>query len=84
MSNQTATQFHTWVPEPLVRGTFSILLSCLFTLVLCVWTAVHLNIPAYKKETEQKWRKMKWLVIALFAPEMVSVYIRKSIFDIFV
>jgi len=72
MSNSTGAQFHTWKPEPLTRGTFSILSSCLTTMFLCVWTAVHLNVPEYKKESQQFWRKVKWLVIALFAPEVVS------------
>ena len=33
-----------WHSEPNVRGTFSILVSCIVTLSLCVWTALHLNI----------------------------------------
>ena len=36
-----------WVPDPDNRGTWSLLYSCVFTLVLCVWTAIHLNIPSY-------------------------------------
>ncbi|KAF2866660.1 hypothetical protein BDV95DRAFT_504241 [Massariosphaeria phaeospora] len=73
MANTTNTQFHSWKPEPLVRGTFSILSSCLITMTLCVWTAVHLNLPTHKKESEQTWRKIKWLITALLAPEMVAL-----------
>ncbi|TIA22046.1 hypothetical protein D6C81_03552 [Aureobasidium pullulans] len=41
-SNQTAA----WHPEPRERGTFSILSSCVTTLVLCVWTAaLSFRIP---------------------------------------
>ncbi|KAF2669465.1 hypothetical protein BT63DRAFT_261688 [Microthyrium microscopicum] len=39
---------------------------------LCVWTSVHLNLPEHNKAYQQKWRKVKWLVIALFAPEVVA------------
>lgn len=28
------------------RGTWSLLYSCIFTLALCVYSAIHLNIPA--------------------------------------
>ncbi|THY35378.1 hypothetical protein D6D01_01340 [Aureobasidium pullulans] len=66
--NQTAA----WHPEPRERGTFSILSSCLTTLVLCVWTAVHLNIPKTGKEHLQKYRKAGWLVLGLLAPELVA------------
>ena len=80
MSN--GTQYHTWKPEPLVRGTFSILSSSLLTMILCVWTAVHLNIPAHETDevkaqtwriAPQTWRKLGWMLIAIFAPEYVSL-----------
>jgi len=67
-----------WHPEPTFRGTFSILSSCLITMALCVWTAVHLNIPAHREKaaigfiTPQFIRKIKWLFIGLLAPEFVS------------
>ncbi|KAF1960307.1 hypothetical protein CC80DRAFT_359412, partial [Byssothecium circinans] len=64
-----------WHPEPTFRGTYSILSSCLITMSLCLWTAIHLNIPEHRKTwwiTPQHWRKAKWLLIGLFAPEVVS------------
>jgi hypothetical protein len=42
---------------------------------LCVWTAVHLNLPEQKKEWVQKWRRLGWLLSALLpevAPEVVA------------
>ncbi|XTI92464.1 hypothetical protein V2W45_1423806 [Cenococcum geophilum] len=35
---------HTWVAGPQTRGTLELLFSCVITLVLCVWTTVHVNI----------------------------------------
>jgi hypothetical protein len=64
--------YHTWKCAPLVRGTFSILSMSLLTMVLCVRTAVHLNIPEQGKTTAQWWRKLGWLLIALLAPEWVT------------
>lgn len=68
MSNRTMA----WVPEPTIRGTWGILSSCIITISLCVWTAVHLNIPEHQKTKRQLWRKIKWLVLGLLAPEMVA------------
>lgn len=34
-----------WQDEPSKRGTGSILSTCLITTSLCIWTAVHLNVP---------------------------------------
>lgn len=67
-----------WTPEPTKRGTFSVLSSCILTTLLCVWTAVHLNIPEYEDldrpwyKKRQLWLKIRWLLIALLAPEMVA------------
>jgi hypothetical protein len=66
------SQYHSWKPELLVRGTFSILSSSLLTMILCIWTAVHLNIPEHDKANAQIWRKLRWMTIALFAPEWVN------------
>lgn len=61
----------TWRLEPDGRGTWSILSGCLITLTLCIWTALHLNIPEHGKLGKQLWRKTKWLIVGLIAPEMV-------------
>lgn len=70
--NVTNHQGSAWVSEPNVRGTWSILSSCIITISLCVWTAVHLNIPEHQRTRGQLWRKMKWLILGLVAPEMVA------------
>lgn len=74
-SNKTALQTEyaqPWVPDPGTRGTWSLLYSCLFTLGLCVWSAIHLNIPPRGElPVKQFLRKTKWVFIAIFAPELV-------------
>ncbi|KAK4940505.1 hypothetical protein LTR10_019379 [Elasticomyces elasticus] len=61
-----------WVPDPNGRGTWQILYSCVFTLFICVYSAIHINIPARgEPKNAQFWRKVKWAFIAIFAPEVV-------------
>ena len=61
-----------WASAPGVRGTSQILWSCTLTLVACVYTALHLNVPPSNEGQWQfLWRKTKWVAIALFAPEIV-------------
>lgn len=61
-----------WVANPSGRGTWSLLYSCVFTLVLCVWTSIHLNVPPQDDTPLKSWRrKIKWVGCALFAPEIV-------------
>jgi hypothetical protein len=69
--NATVLPDSAWHSEPTHRGTFSILSSCLITMALCIWTAVHLNLPKHKKESRQVYRKIIWLALGLFAPEVV-------------
>lgn len=55
-----------------MRGTSSILYSCILTLFACVYTALHLNLP---KRGAGFWglvrEKCIWVFISLIAPELV-------------
>lgn len=59
-----------WVSSPNVRGSMDILRSCILTLVACIYTALHLDVP--RKTTWQYllMRKTKYVLLTLFAPEM--------------
>jgi hypothetical protein len=61
-----------WMPSAKVRGTSDILYSCLLTISLSVYSAVHLNVPP--RGTGRRWQylqKAKWTMIGIFAPEVV-------------
>lgn len=61
-----------WQPNASTRGTADVLSTCLITLGLCLWSALHLNIPQHGKSSRQKWYKCGWLVLGLLAPEMLA------------
>lgn len=64
-----------WVSDPDGRGTFTILFSCVLTLSLCVYTAIHLNVRRYRQSELQSWLETtKWVIFGVLAPELV-VYI---------
>ncbi|KAL2072183.1 hypothetical protein VTL71DRAFT_11526 [Oculimacula yallundae] len=70
--NSSANHTVHWQPEPTTRGTFGILSTCLITISLCIWTSLHLNVPgSNEKSSRQLWRKGKWLIGGLLAPEFV-------------
>ncbi|KAJ8111286.1 hypothetical protein OPT61_g6084 [Boeremia exigua] len=64
-----------WKPAPGERGTFGILSTCILTLLLCVYTSLHPNIPVNKIT---RWYQKPWalktfgVVVGLFAPELVA------------
>ena len=66
-----------WTEEPATRGTAGILFSCIVSLGLCIWTAVHLNVePIESSETRITFvtrvaGKITWAITALIAPELV-------------
>lgn len=60
-----------WVNSPNVRGTMDILQSCLLTLVACIYTALHLNVPEKTAWYQILWSKTQWVALTLFAPEIV-------------
>nr|WNZ75644.1 hypothetical protein [Trichoderma harzianum] len=61
-----------YVPDPDGRGTLSLLFSCLLTLSLCVWSAIHLDLPPHgETDIEYAYRYLKWSVLGIFGPELV-------------
>ena len=65
------TEIVHWRSSPNTRSTLDILITCIITLLLCVWTAVHLNISQPASVWRPRLRKFGWLVLALLAPEIV-------------
>lgn len=63
-----------WYDEPSYRGTFSLLWSCISTLVLCVLSAVHLDVPPVDQTWIHKYaNRIKWVAVGIFAPEWLSL-----------
>ncbi|KAF2036768.1 hypothetical protein EK21DRAFT_51457 [Setomelanomma holmii] len=61
-----------FVQEDNTRDTISLLLSCFATLGLCVYSAVHLNIPRKSEGFYRTLlRELFWCIIGLFAPELI-------------
>jgi len=58
--------------EPDGRGTFGILKSCIITLLLCVYTVLHVNVQPEKATLfDRFWTKAKWVLVGTLAPELV-------------
>src|SRR5258705_221278 len=64
---------------PLRRTKFNIILSCLFTLLICSWTSVHPNIPARNGWFAQtnRLKVMLWMIVA---PELVLAWAVRQLF----
>ncbi|MCJ1457067.1 hypothetical protein MMC28_007433 [Mycoblastus sanguinarius] len=61
-----------WVSSPNGRGTYDIVWNSLFTIFLCTWTSLHLNVPSHEEKYLQRWfRKLRWMAQATMAPEFV-------------
>jgi len=61
-----------WQSEPRGRGTWGILNSCVITLIFCVYTSVHLNVPPYRATKAHKYAtKALWTLAGILAPELV-------------
>jgi hypothetical protein len=64
-----------WASQPNNRGTVDILWSCLFTVFLCTWVMLCLNLPS---PHESYWstflRKLRWMVLAIMGPEFVLTF----------
>lgn len=61
-----------WYSAPNFRGTWDLIVSCVLTLVICVWSALHLNVPAETSRLrDRNIRRLRWILLGIFAPEVV-------------
>ncbi|KAI1395782.1 hypothetical protein F4819DRAFT_500756 [Hypoxylon fuscum] len=66
------TQLVDFVQDPNGRGTATLVLSCLLTLILCVWSALHLNVPMRHQSRKAGFRLcIRWILAGVYAPELV-------------
>jgi hypothetical protein len=70
-SNGTPTIESAFAKSPSSRGTTDLISSCLTTLGLCVWTAVHLNVPQNSSRVRSTANRVAWMLMAAFLPEFV-------------
>lgn len=70
--NPSPPNFVGFVSDPNGRGTISLLVSCLLTLVLCVWSALHLNVPRQaSSKIDTCLCNLRWVLAGIYAPELV-------------
>ncbi|KAI0834949.1 hypothetical protein F5Y06DRAFT_277609 [Hypoxylon sp. FL0890] len=66
------TQLVGYVQDPNGRGTATLVLSSLLTLILCVWSALHLNVPRRDQTRLQEFcLNVRWIFTGIYAPELV-------------
>ena len=65
------TLVHGWQTEPNGRGTWSILWSCLATIFICTWSALHLKVPEKHGQWRLFFHKMRLMLVAAVAPEWI-------------
>ncbi|KAF4435622.1 hypothetical protein FACUT_7055 [Fusarium acutatum] len=53
------------VGSPNIRGTFDILESCIFTLIACIFTALHLDIIPNSAWQRRLLEKIKWILLTI-------------------
>jgi hypothetical protein len=52
------------------RTLFGIIWSCLSTIIICAWTAVHPNVPPPNR-WRARWNRLKTMFWMIIAPELV-------------
>ncbi|OLN82043.1 hypothetical protein CCHL11_08676 [Colletotrichum chlorophyti] len=75
------TKAASWVDSPTVRGSMDILQTCIVTLIACVYTVLHLNIPAKDGPYAGILDKIKWVFLAIVLPETVLMVALSQLFE---
>ncbi|PQE05785.1 Major facilitator superfamily domain general substrate transporter protein [Rutstroemia sp. NJR-2017a BVV2] len=74
MSNNTTqtTLLQGWTDSPDHRGTMDIVFSCTFTIFICIWSVLCVNIGPYRESTWAKvYRKLKLAGLCILGPDFL-------------
>jgi len=64
-----------WVAPSKQRDTIGILYFCFTTMIICVWSTVHFNIPTTRHSPIRRFLlRVFWMLIALIAPEVLFYF----------
>ena len=64
-----------WMGEPKQRGTYGIISLCISTLIICIWSTLHFDIPTRRPTaTRRVFFQMSWMIFALLAPEVLLLF----------
>ena len=62
-----------WYSAPNLRSTMDLVWGCAFTIFICTWTALHLNVPPYRSTFGWRlWYKFRLMLVAVLAPEYMA------------
>ena len=62
------------------RTMFDIFRTCLLTILLCTWAALHSNIPSYDHWAFRLWYRTNLFLVALVTPDLVILWAAKQFF----
>ena len=66
-------------PGPLPRTLFGIIWSCVSTILICAWTAVHPNVPPSNR-WKARWNRLRLMFWMIVAPELVLAWAVRQYF----
>ena len=70
--NRSKSETVGWQPDPDGRGTFTLVSNCILTLIICVYSAMHLNVPPRGESVPNFWlRNIRWALLGILGPELV-------------
>ena len=58
-----------WSPPDSRRSTLDLIETCILTLILCSWTAIHLDIPTQNRKRGWAADRLLCAIFAIFVPE---------------
>ena len=59
-----------WISDSGTRSVYDIVSTCVSTMVICVWSAVHMNIPTRPEGiVRSSIKKLGWVVIGILLPD---------------
>ena len=70
--NSNSTGPLSWIPHSTTRSVYDIITTCFSTMIICVWSALHMNIPTRPRGFVKTFLiKVGWVVLGILMPDLL-------------
>ena len=70
--NSTDTGPLSWIPHSTTRSVYDIITTCFSTMIICVWSALHMNIsPTPRGFIRNSLTKTGWVILGILMPDLL-------------
>ena len=71
-STENSSSLEILIPISTTRSAYDIVFMCYSTMIICVWSALHINIPTWPRGFwKTSFCKLAWIILGILMPDLL-------------